>query len=164
MANTPGHVAKTHDPVNPWWAALTIWGVVNGVNLLQTAGFLSRVYTGSRAINHVVGYLIIGLAIPAIAALVAFLRARAGWRQWIGPGLFLAFTVLTIVVDYVWVVEFRSPARYDTLVPYLLLFFGSILLMGLPMFRLDRRLWLVTAVTSVMLLGSMGAAMYAGVG
>ena len=23
--------------VNPWWAALTVWGVVNGVNLLQAA-------------------------------------------------------------------------------------------------------------------------------
>ncbi len=154
---------KTQNRVNPWWAALTIWGVVNGINLLQTAGFLSRVYTGNRAINHVFGYLIIALAVPATVALVAFLRARAEWRQWIGPGVFLAFIALSIVVDYVWVVEFRSPVRYDILVPYLLLFFGSILLMGLPMFRLNRRLWLVTAVTSVMLLGSMGAAMQAGV-
>ncbi len=160
---TGRHVMKTQNRVNPWWAALTIWGVVNGVNLLQTAGFLSRVYTGSQAINHVFGYVIIALAVPAIVALGAFLRARAGWRQWIGPGLFLAFIALMIVVDYVWVVEFRSPVRYDILVPYLLLFFGSILLMGIPMFRLNRRLWLVTAVTSATLLGSMGAAMYAGV-
>ena len=32
----------------------------------------------------------------------------------------------------------------DRAQPYLLLFFGAILLMGLPMFRMDRRLWLVT--------------------
>jgi hypothetical protein len=45
-----------------------------------------------------------------------------------------------------------------------MLFFGSILLMGLPMFRLDRRLWLVTVTTTVLLLGSMGIAMRMGVG
>jgi hypothetical protein len=36
--------------------------------------------------------------------------------------------------------------------------------MGLPMFALDRRLWLVTVATTVLLLGSMGAAILAGVG
>jgi hypothetical protein len=69
-----------------------------------------------------------------------------------------------IVVEYIWRVEFRSTMRYDILVPYLVLFFGSIMLMGLPMFRMNRRLWLVTVVTTVLLLGSMGFAMYMGVG
>lgn len=50
------------------------------------------------------------------------------------------------------------------LVPYLVLFFGAILLMGLPMFRVNRHLWLVTVVTTVLLLGSMGVAMRKGVG
>jgi len=69
-----------------------------------------------------------------------------------------------VIVDYVWPVEFRSPMRYSILAPYLLLFFGAILLMGLPMFKMNRRLWLVTVATTILLLGSMGAAMYAGVG
>ena len=116
--------AQTH--VNPWWAALTVWGVVNAVNVLQAAGFQARVYTGSRTINHILGYVIVALAVPSTVALVAFVRARAGWRQWIGPGVFLAFIALMVVVEYVWVVEFRSPMRYDILVPYLVLFFGSI--------------------------------------
>jgi hypothetical protein len=60
---------------DPWWAALTAWGVVNAVNVLQAAGFLSRVWTGGRAINHALGYAIAGLAVPAAAALVAFVRA-----------------------------------------------------------------------------------------
>jgi hypothetical protein len=49
-------------------------------------------------------------------------------------------------------------------VPYLVLFFGAILLMGLPMFRMNRRFWLVTVATAVLLLGSMGIAMRKGVG
>ncbi|MGC9333628.1 MAG: hypothetical protein ACP5JJ_05725 [Anaerolineae bacterium] len=150
--------------VDPWWAALTVWGVVNAVNVLQAAGFLSRVWTGSRAINHLLGYAIVALALPAAVALVAFVRAAAGWRQWIGPVVYLAFVGFMIAVEYVWPVEFRSPTRPSILVPYLVLFFGAILLMGLPMFRMDRRLWLVTVATTVLLLGSMGVAMYAGVG
>jgi hypothetical protein len=138
--------------------------VVNAVNVLQAVGFLSRVRTGNMAINHLLGYGIIALAVPATLALVAFSRARAGWLQWGGPAVYLAFVALMIVVDYVWPVEFRSPMRYGILVPYLLLFFGAILLMGLPMFRLDRRLWLVTVATTVVLLGSMGIAMRKGVG
>jgi hypothetical protein len=148
----------------PWWAALTVWSVVNAVNMLQSAGFLSRIYTGSREINHLLGMVMIGLALPAAVTLVAFVRARAGWRQWLGPAVYLTFVAFELVVDYVWVVEFRSPVRPTILVPYLVLFFGAILLMGLPMFGLNRRLWLVTVVTTVLLLGSMGLAMYARVG
>lgn len=130
----------------------------------QAAGFLSRVRTGGMAVNHLLGYVMIGLALPATAALVAFLRGRAGWFYWIGPAVYVAFVILLVVVDYLRPVEFRSPMRADILVPYLLLFFGAILLMGLPMFNLDRRLWLVTAATTVLLLGSMGIAMSKGVG
>ena len=68
--------------VNPWWAAVTVWGVVNAVNVLQAAGFLSRVLTGCMTVNHVLGRVIIGLAIPAIVAIVAFIRTGAGWRHW----------------------------------------------------------------------------------
>jgi hypothetical protein len=150
--------------VDPWWAALTVWGVVNAVNMLQAAGFHSRVRTGSMAINHLLGYGIIALAVPATLALVAFWRARAGWLQWIGPVVYIAFVALMVVVDYIRPVEFRSPVRYSILVPYLLLFFGAILLMGLPMFRMDRRLWLVTVATTLLLLGAMGIAMQKGVG
>jgi hypothetical protein len=125
--------------VSSWWAALTVWGVVNGVNAFQAVGFLSRVLSGSMAVNHVLGYAIVALAVPSTVALVAFVRARAEWRQRIGPPVFLPFIALMVVVDYIWPVEFRSPIRYDILVPYLVPFFGSILLMGLPMFRLNRK-------------------------
>jgi len=155
---------KSQNRIHPWWAALTIWAVVNAVNLLQSAGFLSRVVTGNREINHLLGYGIIALGLPAILAMVSFVRGHAGWRQWIGPAVFLLFLVLMILVEHIFMVEFRSPMRYDILVPYLVLFFGSIFLMGLPMFRMDRRLWLITVITTIILLGSMGYAMYMGVG
>jgi hypothetical protein len=161
--NAPGGVFMEELGSSSRWAALTVWVVVNAVNVLQAVGFLSRVWTGSMAINHLLGYVIILLAIPAAVALAIFLRARAGWLHCAGPAVYLIFVVFSIIVDYVWPVEFRSPTRYDILWPYLLLFFGSIVLMGLPMFRLDRRLWLVTVATTVLLLGSMIFAMRRGV-
>jgi hypothetical protein len=111
---------------------LTVWFVVNAVNVLQSVGFFSRVRTGSLAINHLLGYVMFALAIPATLALVAFWRAKAGWLYWAGPAIYLAFVALMVAVEYLWPVEFRSPARPGILIPYLLLFFGAILLMGLP--------------------------------
>lgn len=150
--------------VNPGWAALTVWGLVNVVNVLQAVGFFTRVSTGSRMINHLLGYGLIVLVIPATLALLAFRRTQAAFLQWAGPAVYLAFVVLMVIVDYVWPVEFRSPMRASILAPYLVLFFGAILLMGLPMYTINRRLWLVTVATTLLLLGSMGVAMAAGVG
>jgi hypothetical protein len=116
------------------------------------------------AVNYFLGYAMIVLVIPSTVALVAFMRAGTGWLQRAGPVVFLAFIVLMVVVDYAWPVEFRSPKRFTILVPYLVLFFGAILLMGLPMFRMNRHLWLVTVATTVLLLGAMGIAMRKGVG
>lgn len=136
----------------PWWAALTTWVVVNIVNVAQSAGFVSRRRHG-MAVNQALGLVIAALAIPATVALLGFARAGNPW--WIGPAVFDAFVVLMLVVDYLRPVEWRHPARPGILIPYLLLFFGSILLMGIPMYTLNRGLWLVTVATSAALLASM---------
>jgi hypothetical protein len=147
----------------PWWAWLTVWGVVNLVNVLQAVGFAARPAFGMD-VNHRLGFAIAALALPATVALAGFARSGGGWLVWSGPAAFDAFVVLMLAVDYVRPVEFRSPARPEVLVPYLVLFFGSIFLMGLPMFREDRGLWVVTAATTVALVVSMGYAMANGVG
>jgi len=69
-----------------------------------------------------------------------------------------------VVVEYVLRTEFRSPPRYPVRAPCLAPFFGAILLMGLPLLRLNQGLWLVTVGTTVVLLGSMGVAMRKGMG
>jgi hypothetical protein len=148
-------------PTPPRWAVLTVWGVVNAVSLLQAVGFLTR--PTAPEVNRAAGLVMIALAIPATAALVAFVRGRSGWRHVGGPAVYDAFIVLLVVVDYWLEVEFRSPRRPEILGPYLALFYGSIVLMGLPMFRIDRRLWAVTAVTAVALLASTIWALAVGV-
>lgn len=155
--------AEARDLARPWWAVLTVWAVVNSVNLLQTVGFLSRTSTGTREINHGLGVAILLLAVPAGVALVAFVHAGTSWLHRIGPASFIVFCLFAFVVDYARPVEFRDPTRLVILVPYLVLFFGSILLMGLPLFFIDRRRWLLTAATAVLLVASMGIALRSGV-
>ena len=155
---------QTQGGQGPWWAALTVWVVVNAVNILQSVGFLSRIRTGTMTLNHQLGYAMFALGVPAAIALVGFVRARAGLLSWLGPAVYMGFLALMLVVDYVAPIEFRSPPLYGVLVPYLVLFFGSILLMGLPMYEINRSYWLVTVATSVLLIGSMLWAMREGVG
>jgi hypothetical protein len=147
----------------PTWAWVTVWVVVNLVNVLQAIGFAARPASG-MVLNHRLGFAIAALALPATMALVAFARSEGSWLLWLGPAVFDAFVVLMLAVDYIRPVEFRSPARPEILVPYLVLFFGAIALMGSPMFRENRGLWGVTAATTVAMLGSMGYAMAHGVG
>ena len=145
----------------PWWASLTTWVVVNLVALLQTVGFLSRRRHG-MAVNQPVGLVIAALAVPAAIAGVGYARVGSLW--WIGPALFVGFVVLMLVVDYLRPVEFRQPARPAILAPYLVLFLGSVLVMGVSMYPVDRALWLVTVATCSALLGSMIVAIRQGEG
>ncbi len=141
---------------------LTVWLIVNTVNLAQAIGFVSRVF--GDEVQRGAGLLIAALAVPAAWALVELLRRQAGWRLTIGPAAFLAFVAVLVVVEYALEIEFRSPARPEILAPFVILFFGSIVLMGAPMYRIDRRLWTITAATSAILLAGMGYAMLRGVG
>jgi hypothetical protein len=141
---------------------LTIWVVVNLVNVLQAVGFVTRV--SNWDVQQIVGIVIAGLAVPATLALVSFVRRGAGWRFYGGPLMFDAFVVLLVVVEYVLAIEWRSSGRLEVLVPLVSLFFGSIFLMGAPMLRINRRLWTVTAVTATALLSAMVYAMSKGVG
>jgi hypothetical protein len=141
---------------------MTVWGVVNAVNVLQTVGFATRPV--APEVNEVAGWVMVVLAIPATAALVGFVRAGSGWRLIVGPTVYDLFIGFMLVVEDWLAIEFRDPRRPAILIPYLVLFFGSIVLMGAPMLRINKRLWAVTAATSVLLLGSMLWALSIGVG
>jgi hypothetical protein len=143
-------------------AAMVVWGVVNAVNLLQAAGFATRPF--EPWVNPVLGLVIAALAVPATWALAVFIRQRAGWRHLAGPIAFDLFVVLKLWVDNLARIEWRDPVVPEIQVPYLTLFFGSIVLMGLPMFRIDRRRWAVTVMTTILLLAAMVYAMATGVG
>jgi hypothetical protein len=96
----------------PKWAILTVWCVVNAVNVLQTVGFLSRVHTGSMLVNHALGYVILALGIPSAMSIYKLVRARVGWRQWIGSAVFVAFIALMAAVDYIWPIDLQRSQAF----------------------------------------------------
>jgi len=67
------------------------WALVNLVNGLQALGSLSRLESGSMVIQRSLGYVMMALALPAVVALVAFLRAGSHLAAVVGaaplPGL-----------------------------------------------------------------------------
>lgn len=168
IAAAAGHQA--HDPSSTAGrlgpdglrAATATWLVVNAVNVLQSIGFVTRPF--APEVNPALGLVIAALAIPATWALTVFVRVGAGWRFLAGPLVFDVFVLLMLLVDHVLGIPWRDPVIPAIQVPYLVLFFGSILLLGAPMLRIDRRRWLVTAATTVILLVSMLYAMAMGVG
>lgn len=143
-------------------AAIVVWLVVNAVSVLQSIGFATRPF--APEVNPALGLVIALLAIPATWSLAVFARIRAGWLFLAGPIVFDAFVVFYLLVDRLLRVEWRDPGVAAIQLPYLVLFFGSVFLMGLPMVRIDRRRWTVTVVTTGLLLVAMLYAMAMGVG
>ena len=143
-------------------ACMVVWGVVNVVCLLQAIGFATRPFAPGA--NPILGVGIVAAAIPATYAIVVFWRARSGWLLLLGPLVFDAFVALHVVVDWILDVEWRDPPMPLVQIPYLVLFFGSIALMGMPMYRLDRRRWVATVVSAALLIAAMLYAISRGVG
>jgi hypothetical protein len=143
-------------------AAHTVWFVVNAVCILQAIGFASRPF--APEVNPALGLVIALLAVPATWALAVFLTVRAGWLFAAGPIVFDAFVIVMLLVERLIDVEWRDPMRVEIAIPYLVLFFGSIVLMGLPMLRIEPRRWLVTVATTATLLLAMLYAIAMGVG
>ncbi len=143
-------------------ATHTIWFVVNAVCILQAIGFATRPF--APEINPALGLVIALLAVPATWALAVFLSVRAGWLFASGPIVFDAFVIVMMLVERLIDVEWRDPMRAEIAIPYLVLFFGSIVLMGLPMLRVEPRRWLVTVASTTALLLAMVYAIAMGVG
>jgi hypothetical protein len=139
-----------------------VWLVVNAVNVLQAIGFATRPV--APWVNAALGVVISGLAIPATWALLRLIRRRSDLHLAAGPLVFDLFVAFHVLVEYVLRIAWRNPVVPEIQIPYLGLFFGSIFLMGLPMYRIDRRRWLVTALTTSLLLLAMVYAIAMGVG
>ncbi len=142
-------------------ADVLVFTVVNVVCVAQSIGFFSRPHNPEW--NRGLGVLILCMAVPAAVAAVLNVGNGRGW-WWAAPASFVAFAALELVVDYVAGVQFRQPPRPAVLVPYLALFYGSILAMGLYLLPVSRTLWAITGGTVALLLAATVFAQVRGVG
>ena len=101
--------------------------IINIFNLTVFLLFVSRVK--KPKLSRGIGLFNIALGIPVfIIALFNFILLR-DWWYWVYPFLLIAFILFSLIVDYIKKIEFRNPRKLSILIPFLLLFYISIILM-----------------------------------
>jgi hypothetical protein len=129
----------------PYYRAvdLVMFLIANLVNLLLIAFFLVRA-RGARRAAHLIGTIVVALALPVAAAVVL----NAVWgRQWwtvVLPLLFVLYCGIELLLDYILKCEFRNTRLLG---PYLTVYYLGLLgLMGYC-FGVNTGYGLVTLVT-----------------
>lgn len=101
--------------------------IINIFNLTVFALFLSRVK--KPEISRNIGIFNLSLGIPTLIIALINLVLQREWWYWIFPLLLVGFIIFTLIVDYIKKIEFRNPRKKSILIPFLLLFYISIILM-----------------------------------
>ncbi|MGB5910917.1 MAG: hypothetical protein WBH31_06980 [Promethearchaeia archaeon] len=101
--------------------------IINIFNLSVFALFLSRVK--KPEISKKIGIFSLLLGIPTLTIAIINLILQRDWWYWFFPLLFVGFILFCLIVDYIKKIEFRNPRKKSILIPFLLLFYVSIILM-----------------------------------
>ena len=102
------------------------------------------------AVAMQVGWLVYGLAIPAVALSVMLVRARKPWYLSTAGFLFAVWAAFGAVVDIIHPVEWRSPMLPSIFIPYVLLYTSSQMFYWWPLLRIHRVSWCIfTALYSL---------------
>jgi len=135
--------------------------IVNWVNISQSLNFFLRVKGGARGekIEHLLGYITVALGIISFTVGIIVLVEEFEFFHIIGAFVYTAFCILCFVVDYWKKIEFRNPKKLKIVIPYLLLYYYSLLMMTLSIRQLGLFPWILT---SILLFFQIGMAYYAG--
>ncbi|MFX1436346.1 MAG: hypothetical protein ACFFAA_03950 [Promethearchaeota archaeon] len=106
---------------------LTLFFIINIANIIISAIFILRVK--KPQFEHLLGIFYILLGIPTLAIAIFNLIFRREWWFYVFPLLFVFFIIFELIIDYVKKVEFRNPRNKRVLIPYLILYYISIILM-----------------------------------
>jgi hypothetical protein len=87
------------------------------------------------------GWIVYALAIPAFGISIIIFFGGKIWWLWLSGCLFLIWTVLGYVVEYVKKIEWRNPIRWPIMGPYIFLYFATIMFYWWPLARIRKSLW-----------------------
>ena len=73
------------------------------------------------------GWIFYLLCIPAVLVSILMLRNGKDWSFWIGGFIFLVWAIFGYVVEYRFGIKWRNPIVWSVLVPYVLLYLGTIM-------------------------------------
>ncbi|MFX0025083.1 MAG: hypothetical protein ACFE8M_01620 [Candidatus Hermodarchaeota archaeon] len=106
---------------------LTEFILINIFNLSVFALFLSRVK--KPEVSKKIGIFSLSLGIPTLTIAIINLIIQREWYYWFFPLLLVGFILFSLIVDYIKKIEFRNPRKKSILLPFLILFYVSIILM-----------------------------------
>jgi hypothetical protein len=95
------------------------------------------------------GWLVYALCIPAEVVSVILLVGGKSWSFWLGGLLFLVYAAYGYWIDYVKGIQWRSPLQVSIMIPYVLLYLGTVMFYWWPLGLLSRPLWIAFGVLFV---------------
>jgi len=136
---------------------LILFIIINCANIIISTIFITRVK--KPGMEHGIGFLYVALGIPTLIITIFNIIFQREWWFWVFPSLFLIFIVFELIIDYIKKIEFRNPRNIRILVPYLILYYVSIILMWGLTWTLGALYGAITAITYFL---QLGCAAYAG--
>jgi len=92
------------------------------------------------------GWIFYLLCVPAVVVSIMMLRGGKEWSFWIGGFIFLVWAIFGLVVEYGFQIKWRNPPVWPVLVPYVVLYLGTIMFYWFPVGIISRVLWYIYAV------------------
>lgn len=112
---------------------------------LLLANFASRYLRPSLERQH--GWVVYVTAMAGIVVAALLLLGGQPWSVVVGPVICAIWGAFGFLVDRVYGVEWRSPARPSILIPYVLLFIASQFGFWIPLWYVGREHWIAYTVT-----------------
>lgn len=88
------------------------------------------------------GGVVYGMGLIAVALAAAFTVQAAPWHLVLAFVLYALWAALGSVIDVFRPIQWREPARLSVLVPYALLLTAALLAFWIPLWSVERGLWL----------------------
>ena len=95
------------------------------------------------------GWVFYLLSIPAVIVSIIVLRAGKPYSFWLGGFIFLVWAIFGYIIEYQLGIKWRDPLVLSILIPYVLLYLGTIMFYWFPLGILSRPLWYIYAVLFV---------------
>jgi len=92
------------------------------------------------------GWVFYLLCIPAVIISIVMMRAGKEWSFWMGGILSLFWAILGYVVEYQLGIKWRNPVVWPVMIPYVILYLGTIMFYWFPLGILSRPMWYIYAV------------------
>jgi hypothetical protein len=110
------------------------------IQIVLLVHFVLRKYDFPAAMKY--GWIVYALAIPAVIVSIVLISGHKPWYLWVAGFLYAAWALFGYLVDLQLHLQWRSPAVWSILIPYVLLYLASIMFYWWPLGRIDRGLWL----------------------